>query len=352
MECPFRVTEHRALKHWCPSCADHVTAPLPPDVISGGLFGPRLSAFVAYLKGGCHASYSTIQSLLSDVLCVPVSRGFLTKVVERASEALAGPYEELRAALAGEPWLNVDETGHKDQGKKHWTWCFRAGEYSVFKIDASRGSQVLEDVLGNAFGGVLGSDYYSAYRKYMDDGNVLAQFCMAHLVRDVRFLATLSDKVTQNYGERLLDALKALFKLLHRRETMTAERFEKAMKRAKKKVIAKALGAPPRAEAQNIAERFRKHCESYFTFMTTPGVEPTNNHAEQSIRHVVIDRRITQGTRGEMGKRWSERIWTTMASCAQQRRSAFEFLQEAVRARVTQTTPPSLLPALSMASGP
>ena len=50
-----------------------------------------------------------------------------------------------------------------------------------------------------------------------------------------------------------------------------------------------------------MAKRFREHGESYFTFVTTPGVEPTNNLAEQAIRFVVIDRHITQGTRSEAG---------------------------------------------------
>jgi hypothetical protein len=39
-----------------------------------------------------------------------------------------------------------------------------------------------------------------------------------------------------------------------------------------------------------MAERFRKHAEAYFTFITTPGMDPTNNVAEQAIRFVVIDR--------------------------------------------------------------
>jgi len=66
--------------------------------------------------------------------------------------------------------------------------------------------------------------------------------------------------------------------------------------------------------------------------------------AEQSIRHVVIDRRITQGTRGTKGQRWSERIWTTLATCAQQGRSGFELISQAVQAKVTGTPVPSLLP--------
>jgi hypothetical protein len=37
-------------------------------------------------------------------------------------------------------------------------------------------------------------------------------------------------------------------------------------------------------------------------------LEPTNNHSEQQIRHCVIERRITQGTRGEAGQRYHERM--------------------------------------------
>jgi len=39
--------------------------------------------------------------------------------------------------------------------------------YTLFQIDKSRGSEVLLDVLGKEFDGVLGCDYFSAYCKYM-----------------------------------------------------------------------------------------------------------------------------------------------------------------------------------------
>ena len=75
-----------------------------------------------------------------------------------------------------------------------------------------------------------------------------------------------------------------------------------------------------------------------------PGVEPTNNLAEQAIRFVVIDRLITQGTRGERGDRWCERIWTVMATCSQQGRSVFAYLEAAVTAWFAGEEAPSLLP--------
>jgi transposase len=84
----------------------------------------------------------------------------------------------------------------------------------------------------------------------------------------------------------------------------------------------------------------------YFRFITTPGVEPTNNLAEQAIRFVVIDRLITQGTRSEKGNRWCERIWTVIATCTQQGRSVFEYLEAAVRAWFVGTEPPMLVPGI------
>ena len=75
----------------------------------------------------------------------------------------------------------------------------------------------------------------------------------------------------------------------------------------------------------------------YFQFITTPGLEPTNNLAEEAIRFVVIDRHITPGTRSDSGQRWWERIWTVIATCAQQGRSVFAYLYAAVVASFQQT---------------
>ena len=345
VERPVEIVEHRVEACWCRRCRKVVHAPLPAAVRKGGLLGPQLTALVGYLKGVCHASFSTIRKFFRDVLNIPISRGQLAKVIGKVSAALGHAYEELRGRLPGESRLNVDETGHKDNGKAHWTWCFRAEWYTLFKIDSSRGSEVLIEMLGREFNGVLGCDYFSAYRKYMREFSVEVQFCLAHLIRDVKFLIGLPDKLTRVYGERVLDALRALFRVIHRRETMTPERFQRALEKARGDVIAAALWVPRRRQAQNLAQRFRLHGEAYFRFITTPGVEPTNNLAEQAMRFVVIDRRITQGTRSERGRKWCERIWTTIATCTQQGRSALEFLRDTITAHFHDRLTPSLLPS-------
>jgi transposase len=342
---PVEIIEHRAQGGWCRRCKKFVYAPLPAAVDQGGLLGPELTALAGYLKGVCHASFSTIRKYFRDVLKISISRGQLAKVIRKVSTAMAPAYEALHARLPFEPRLNVDETGHKNNGKPHWTWCFRADGYTLFKIDASRGSDVLIDTLGAEFNGVLGCDYFSAYRKYMKDFSVAVQFCLAHFIREVKFIQTLPGQRVQVYAERLLDALRGLFRIFHRRETMTPDRFQRALDQARTGVINAALWAPRCQQAQNLAHRFRLHGEAYFRFITTPGIEPTNNLAEQAIRFVVIDRRITQGTRSQRGQRWCERIWTVIATCTQQGRSVFKYLRETLHALFNHRPIPSLIPA-------
>jgi len=342
---PVTITEHRAGSYHCTHCGKTHEAPMPAVMRKSGLIGPNLTALVAYLKGVCHASFSTIRKFLRDVVGLRVSRGQLAKLIRKVSEALAGPYQTLLDLLPSQQRLNVDETGHKDNGKPWWTWCFRAELFTLFKIEPSRGSDVLLKVLGEEFDGVLGCDYFSAYRKYMKDFGVAVQFCLAHLIREVKFLLTLPDPVTRNYAQRLLNALRDLFRVIHRRDQMTPTRFQRALERARRAVLKVGRRAPARGEAQNLAKRFRTHGAAYFRFITTPGVEPTNNLAEQAIRFVVIDRRMTQGTRSGTGRRWNERIWTTIATLTQQGRSILAYLRDALHAYFNHHPIPALLPA-------
>jgi transposase len=343
---PLKITEHKMLAYWCPHCQKVHYAPMPEAAAKTGLFGPRLTTLVAFMKGVCHASFSTIRKFLRDVVGIQVSRGYLAKVIAKVTEWLTAAYEELLARLPGEAFLNVDETGHKENARKFWTWCFRAELYTLFRIEPSRGSQVLVDTLGEEFNGVLGCDYFGAYRKYMRKFDVLVQFCLAHLIRDVKFLTTLADKKQKAYGERLREALRELFAVIHRREKLSEAGFARKLEAARAEVVRLATTRVPQGKhAHNLAKRFHKHGEAYFQFITTPGIEPTNNLAEQAIRFIVIDRRITQGTRSETGRRWCERIWTVIATCAQHGRSVFEFLLESVESHLRGAPPPSLLPS-------
>ena len=344
-EVPIRVEEHRRPTQECAQCHKLHCPEWPEDLKQAGLVGPRLTALIAYLKSACHMSFSSIRKYLRDVAKVTLSRGLLRKLVAKVTDSLLDPYQQLLAMLPQEERLNIDETGHKENGKRLWTWCFRATLYTVYKISPSRGSEVLVEVLGEEFSGVIGCDYFSAYRKYMKDFNVVIQFCLAHFIRDVKFLTTHPNKRNRAHGELLLEHLRKLFGIIHRRDEYATESgFRNALTRVRNDMLYDAImNSPGTKEADNLGDRFVDHFESYFTFITTPGVEPTNNLAEQAIRFVAIHRRMTQGTRSQGGRSWCERIWTVITTCGQQHRSVFDYLCDAVIAYFESEPAPSLI---------
>jgi len=341
-EDPLQITEYHLHGYRCSVCGRIVWAELPPGVVDGQLFGPRLQALIAYMKGSLHASYTGLEEFCREALGIDVARSHLCNTIARVNEALASPYEELGDHLSTEPALNIDESGWKDRGVKYWIWIFCTSAISFFCIAKSRGSKVLEEVLGQTYGGTIISDFFSAYVKY---ANGLQQFCLAHLIRDIKFLTTLPVEADKRFGERLLIEFKRLFHFWHLREKIPKERLDRIMLRIKDRVLRLAEGCAggERSKARTLARRLVKHGDAIFRFLFDPAISPTNNAAERGIRTAVIDRRITQGSRSPMGRQWNARIWTVLGTCRKQGRSAWQFLQDALSAYHFQTPAPSLL---------
>jgi len=350
---PIVITEHTAYGIWCQDCHCYHDAPFPTAVARAGLFGPRLTGLVTYNKARLHASYSGIRDFLGDVLGIKVSRGYVAKLLRKASHAFGSPHSELLELLPQQAYLNGDETGHKENGLRYWIWCFRAASFVVFKIHRSRGTEVLMEILGEEFQGILGCDYYAAYRKYARQCSVLVQFCLAHLIREVKYLCEFPDPQVERYGKKLLKGLQALFHVLHRKDQLAPGAYAKELAAAQEQIWEAAMepkafperfgGAHLHRLIANLVRRFDKHGEAYFQFITNPEIDPTNNLVEQAMRFVVIDRHITQGTRSWRGREICERIWTVMATCSLQKRSSFHWMCAAIEAWFQGRPVPSLL---------
>ena len=340
----YKVIEHRARKYLDPVTGKTHIAPMPDSIRKCGLLGADVTTSIAFMKGRCHMSYTTIKEFFKELMKLDISRGILCKATGKVSKSLQPSYDQLARLLPDESQVNVDETGHHNDGDLHWTWCFDTPDYSLFKIDKSRGSKVLEEMLGKDFAGIIGADYWGAYRKYSRLFDVRMQYCMAHLIRDIRFLAEHNVKKLSRWGSELLEWLKKLFDTLHRRDKLTAKGYLCSMEKIKAGFLSRMRRPPDHKLAEKLARRFKgKAAENYFRFLSEPEVEPTNNGTERQIRPVVIDRRITQGTRGQAGMRWCERIWTTIATCKKQQRNVFDFIHESVVAHWSNKKYPSLI---------
>jgi transposase len=303
-----------------------------PEAARSGLFSINLIAFVAYLKGRCHISFSALKDFFQEVLGVRISRGFLAKQVQKASGSLKGIHGQLMSRLSGEGHLHIDESGWKEKGEKRWIWAFRAERYAVFIIRGSRGEGVLEEVLGETFGGIISCDFFGAYRKFERMTGALLQFCWAHFIREVLFLLKLEDGAVRRYGRRLIKQIRLMFETIQRKGEIKERKWKGLMNEHRELIVRRALGTvPEHKDAQLIAKRLREWGEEYFRFIEA-GLEPTNNPAELTIRQTVLDRVVTQGSRGIAGNEWHERFWTVLTTCTMQNISVMKYLKKCLAA--------------------
>ena len=281
---PLIRREYRAPTYRCVTCGSFHREKLPAYA-EAGFVGDNLAAALAFLNGKAHASYSALAAFMKDVCGERISRGQIAKTLRRVSTALEAPYREALGRLRDEPVLNSDETGHREKGKRLWTWVFRAGDFAVFHIDETRAASVLDNVLGREYRGIIGCDYFSAYHKYIKDNDANAQFCHAHLVRELRFLSQHSDPETRHYALRSLAATRRLFRIHHRlRENLDGNRRE--LVKAGEKLWRTIVRSPPERKAENIARRFLDNGDARICASSTirASNQPTTGRSKPFVR--------------------------------------------------------------------
>jgi transposase len=340
----YNVIDHQVRLYKTPN-GTIVKAKLPKAIRKEGLFTCQMTAFVGYLKARCHMSYSTVAGLFDDVMELNISQSYLVKCCNaKISPALIPAYSAALNYIRTAPIVGTDETGHKDSGNKNWTWCQHANDVVFFRICNSRGSKVLFENLGEDFNSILLADFFSANRMFVRLTGSRVQWCWAHLVRDIKFLAQLEVKNVQKWADRLLEIVKKMLKTW--RKGKKTRYFRKKLEYLKKLFLSRVMRPPNHHECRKIKKRFAgSGRDGYFLFLEVDGVEPTNNSTEQKIRFVVLDRRVTQGTNSDAGMRFYERVWTAVASCICQGKNIFKFLTQSLKAYYTNTQPPSILPA-------
>ena len=343
------TAEHRCHRRQCPDCGTITVAALPADCV--GQFGPQLAALIAYLTVVCRLPRLVVQRFLEGALQIPISLGSTQHVWEEASAAVAGPYAELEAALPHEAVLNVDETGHRTNGAKRWMWTFVARTFIVYRIAASRGSDVLTTVLGETFPGILGSDRLPAYLKYVVGQR---QFCWAHVTRNVLSALDLATTPSaKRFCRETLALDRRLFRLWHR---FRGDPGARGAPLTRPELIDKVLPIEKRlfalgerylnaanADVRNLATAFFVHNPHFFTFVYEDGVSPTNNAAERALRTAVQWRKIMFGTRSDHGERAVERLLTIVRTCQLQHLNALAYLTAAIIAYRRRQSVASLL---------
>lgn len=340
------VTEYRRHALQC-SCCGKVTRALLPAGAAVSSFGPRLCAMIAVCTAKYRMSKRSVKELLTDFLGVGLALGSVSRVEAQASAALAGAFEEAHQAIESAPVVNADETSWTQNKGKAWLWTVVTTFLAVFVIARGRGKEVAQRLLGSSFSGYLVSDRWAGYAFY---DITRRQLCWAHLKRDFKLWEEYGGSAGRA-GKLLIGLTKKMFKYWHRyREgDWTRSQLARQMTPVRRQVVhhLKIVASSNAQKPAGMAKHILKLEPALWSFLKAPGVEPTNNLAERTIRHAVLMRKSSFGTDSEKGSRYVERMLTTVASLRMQERNVLEFITESMVARREGRLGPSLLPQRS-----
>lgn len=277
---------------------------------------------------------------MSDCFGLPISLGTVCNAEQIVSEALEAPFEEASQAIQQEPVLNADETSHHVSGKCAWMWIALCSQLAVFFARSSRSKAVAEEILGKEFSGILVSDRYGAY-KWVGR----RQFCWAHLSRDFKKYQEMKGP-SQKLADEILRNVKKMFILWHRHRDGLIDRtgLQQQMRPFCFMIEALLKKGHDMPAMGSLCRALYRDREFLWTFIRYENVEPTNNHAERTLRQCVIWRKTSFGTQGENGNRFVERILTAVSTCKLQGRKPLDYLREAIAAHFYRQPVPSLLP--------
>jgi len=349
-------TNHRLYQSHCSSCGTesrHEPHRAPDE---GGqwdsvslthwrLIGPGLAALIVYLSIDMRMSRRLMVRFLDDVLGVSASTGSVQKCLEESARALAPVEEQLVQQLLSDNLLHVDETPHKEAGASLWLWAFVSSTTALFYV-GSRSSEIFKNLITAGhlpYAGWLMTDGYQVYREFLKRLR-----CWAHLVRKAQGLSECYSALPREQGTEVLDTLNTLMDAVykaregppnHKPESIAADHVQLLGKLRK---TCELMSCSKHEKTRALGVEFLRDWEAIFRVLEHPHLPLTNNEAERVLRHWVIMRRLTQGTRTELGSRVLGLYASVFATCRLRQVGPLNYIESVIRSRRSGADAPRL----------
>jgi hypothetical protein len=315
-----RVTEEAACPHF--QQAVRSTHPLQVSLAEGAAgvqLGPQALGLAAQLNKQHGLTVRKICAVLREVFQRRLSPGGLSQALARMAGKLEPAYENLLARLRAGPYLHTDETSWWVGGPGYWLWVFTNKTMTVYRVVKARGRDLLLEILGPEFSGVLVSDGLATY----DDVNPRQQKCYSHHLKAIAQAGEGRPSAWLEEVRWLLQDAMAL-----KRQALDAA--ERAWGRTALETRARELLALPRPTnlEEKVRRRLEKQQDHLFTFLEVEEVDATNNLAERQLRPAVIARKVSCGNKTPQGAHTWEILTSLAATCAQQAESFTQLVSQ------------------------
>ena len=291
------VTKHMIHQYWCGTCGA-MKEKAVVDALPGFVTGLKTVMYSAYQHYHLGLSISKIIDTLS-IHGIRITAGALVGGWHGLAQLFRPLYEEIGDIIRScQDAVYADETSARQNGKKHWLWSFSTKKEALFVIRKSRGGNIVREILGTVFPGILVTDFW---KPYLAVRAFLRQWCVAHLLREFKKIEYARSDLPDEYWlfrkkvKRLFhDALRE-----SKKKTPITDR-QAAYRRFLKRLDEITAGVYHDSDVLRLVKRLKKYRDGFFTFVVKD-VDATNNHAERIIRYAVIMRKTSFHTMSEKG---------------------------------------------------
>jgi len=303
---PLKVTTFRRERVKCNNCG-HVFTAKDRDCPMVGRLGVNLMVLVLMLKFLPRSVLRCTVSLLQHLYRVKISAKTANSILERVAEGADKDYQVLIQRVRKSKVVYADETSMSVMGRKWWIWVFRTSADVAVVIRNSRGSKVPREILGENFRKVLVRDGWKPYNSLK---NAQVQRCWAHLLREAKEFNHLTA------GKHLYENMCQIFKEIKEfNEGNPSDEERRSKYEDLSERMSKLVGYYGRNKKLKKATNYaRNGGRDWFTCVLIPGVEPTNNLAEQAIREHVLIRKIIGAIRSVKGAKTYETLASLIAT--------------------------------------
>ena len=331
------VTDHRYYEVICP-CGHHTRAEAGQGTVDPALVGVELSEWrlvganlatlITALSLRFRMSRPRIQEFLRDWLGIELSTGTIHQAIHESGAVVLPAEAELIAAVQASGQLHADETGWPEGRRAAWLWVFTAATVTLYAI-AGRGKEVLDTVLAG-FTGWLMSDGWCAYRSFERRLR-----CWAHLLRKAQGLIDSYGRETRAFGHQVLNVFKTLMAAIYAaREGPPVDLpAHYAQDLADLRATCEQIKDHAHGKTRALAVELLNDWDAIFQVLHHPELPLTNNEAERALRHWVILRKISHGTRTATGSRTFTVLASVIDTCRQRGHSPWPYLRVAIADR-------------------
>lgn len=300
------VTREDIGAHECRNCGEKHYGKETNLQGSGVILGPNVKLSILYQFYLEHQTFQKIRDHLLDFCDLEVSDGEIQNILAESAKKLEPKHLEIRKKIRESPAVHMDETGWDKTGEKGYGWGMMPADGSEvsFEIANTRGKGIAEKMLGENFEGTVVSDFYGAYKNLADSH----QGCWVHLLRDFHELASNGNipKRYRNLVKKRYEEIAAVYhelKAIHEKPFEMKER-QKAHEEFKKQLLKfseRSKGDMAIKKLKNLKLRIKEYVEELLVGIVKEGVPLQNNKAERTLRHLVLKRKISFGSRSDIG---------------------------------------------------